>query len=90
MAFAAKVAGAPVYAKGVMAEEWDQICRLHGKRCAFCDGKAPGLAIAYVRPVERGGKDDPSNTAPICFDCSRSRSRKLHPEHRAIFADRQA
>jgi HNH endonuclease len=89
MAFASKVMGVPSYTKGVSGEEWDRICRLHRRRCAFCDGRAFGLAIAYVRPLDRGGKDDPSNTAPICFDCSRLKgSRKLHPDHAVIFAQR--
>ena len=89
MAFAAKVAGAPFYTKGIVAEEWDRICRAHKGRCAFCDRKAAGLAVAYVKPLERAG-DDPSNTAPICFGCAQDRPGKLHPDHATIFAARQA
>lgn len=40
--------------------------------CRYCGRKAPDveLAVDHVKPVARGGADDPSNLVTSCRDCN--------------------
>lgn len=66
---------------GVTGEQWREICRAHGQRCAYC-GTLAKLTVDHVIPVSRGGKDEPSNVVPACSSCNSSKGTKLLSEWR--------
>jgi 5-methylcytosine-specific restriction endonuclease McrA len=53
----------------------DRCFLLFGNSCAYC-GSDGSLHLDHVDPLTRGGLHTPSNLAPACQRCNRSKSSK--------------
>lgn len=57
-------------------EEWEEIKKSHGYRCAICGEKEPfdqsctTLTIDHVIPVSKKGKHVKENIQPLCMECN--------------------
>jgi 5-methylcytosine-specific restriction endonuclease McrA len=38
-----------------------------GQLCVYCAAKAE--TVEYIVPLDKGGRDDPTNTVAVCLKC---------------------
>lgn len=55
-----------------------------GRRCFYCHVPlAAEFHLDHVRPLIKGGKDDPSNLVLACLQCNQEKHNKTIEEYRA-------
>lgn len=67
-------------ADGVInAETWLEIKRCYDFTCLCCGKKEPEihLVLEHVRPLSRGGSNDPDNIQPLCGRCNSIKFTKI-------------
>lgn len=69
-------------ARKTNSREWSIIRRgvleRNGYRCKHC-GKAARLEVDHVKPVNRGGTDEPGNLQALCRGCHIRKHRNAKP-----------
>lgn len=60
---------------GVSFEEWQEICRRHDGRCAYCR-KRRRLTMDHVQAISRGGPHIAANIVPACRPCNSSKGNR--------------
>lgn len=63
--------------KGVSFDEWQEILVRFNHSCAYCNEKNINLVREHVRPISKGGSDDPDNVVPACKSCNSRKCAKL-------------
>lgn len=66
-----------------------EIFERDGFRCQYCgsSGQDVVLEVDHVRPISRGGGDEPDNLLTACFDCNRGKSNRELPGSKGRIAD---
>lgn len=61
----------------VSKEQWQELCRMFGDRCACC-GERRKLEMDHIVPVVNGGGGDVNNVQPLCRSCNASKNSTTH------------
>ena len=54
-------------------QEWTDICRRYGFRCAICR-RPDKLTADHIIPVSKGGTTSPDNIRPLCEKCNKDKA----------------
>lgn len=54
-------------------KQWEQIKKLYGYKCAYCNRELKKLSQDHVIPISKGGHHTASNIVPSCMPCNRKK-----------------
>ena len=64
---------------GHTLEEWEQLKKKHGFKCAVCGLKKP-LTKDHIIPLSENGTDNIENIQPLCRNCNSKKWKKLEAQ----------
>lgn len=57
-------------------EEWNELCRSYGYKCACCR-KERKLTVDHIVPISAGGSNFINNIQPLCLSCNDTKGTKI-------------